>query len=739
VPARKRAVIVTDQIPGYQIGFERSGHGYYTGTFVTFLQRQGYDVTFVLIHPSVSFLRIRRDRFSFEIRSNRLGSSTTSLYPSSAVGLIKAIAWKVFAAMPRAAQALVSATRSALRRKQGYAHVLGRFPSADDRIFVSESICRVDPEIVLYDGLFNFCEISGRADRWLIAHDVKHERANSFAARGFSVLPAGFDDRTERDILNSCGNVIAIQWDEARTFERLAPQTRVVTVPVAVSAPTTRAPRSLGSPGQCLFVGSGTFHNVDGLRWFLAECWPKILAADSQAHLRIVGSAGSTLSDVPERVSIAGIVDDISDAYRTARVVVVPLRVGSGLKVKLVEALAHGVPIVTTDVGAQGLASFSPAPFVVANDARAFANAVVELLSDDGACRTLSTHASTVAESFSPDAAFREFEAALADRSSDVMPLSAPYPLGRICLAVPTFRRLHLLPALVDDLLQQRSDVAPRECTILIIDNDPGSSARTLIETGYATQRQHLLYENVQAPGLSEVRNFALAFTGRGSYDALVMIDDDERPSPGWLAELVRVAERNAADVVNGPVTPVFAEPPPNWIRAGRFFDEDDIEDLAPLDDASSNNFLLKVAAIERYALSFDPALNLAGGEDQLFFRQLFHRGGRIVRAAHANVMEMIPSDRTTLNYLLKRYLRKGNTLAYCDRKIHGSRRATFLRSVKAFASIFRATLSFLPMTLVRGRAGAVGCLCEAARGTGMLLGLAGTQILEYRRTRKKP
>jgi hypothetical protein len=92
---------------------------------------------------------------------------------------------------------------------------------------------------------------------------------------------------------------------------------------------------------------------------------------------------------------------------------VIPLRVGTGLKAKLVQALAHGCAVVTTSVGAQGLAELEPPPFIVADTAPDFALAVAGLIADPAARRELEDRAVRSAELFNPATAYRPMLAAL--------------------------------------------------------------------------------------------------------------------------------------------------------------------------------------------------------------------------------------------------------------------------------------------------------------------------------------
>lgn len=138
---------------------------------------------------------------------------------------------------------------------------------------------------------------------------------------------------------------------------------------------------------EIIFVaGFGHPPNEDAARWFVAEILPLIRAEVPDAHLSIIGSnpTEQVRTLIGDGVAVFADVTDtaLQAAYDRARVAVVPLRCGAGVKLKVVEALRTGVPLVTTPVGAQGLPGLSQI-VAVQDDALLFAEAVVGLLRDD--------------------------------------------------------------------------------------------------------------------------------------------------------------------------------------------------------------------------------------------------------------------------------------------------------------------------------------------------------------------
>ena len=142
----------------------------------------------------------------------------------------------------------------------------------------------------------------------------------------------------------------------------------------------------------------------------------------------------------------------------------------------------------------------------------------------------------------------------------------------RVCVAVATFRRQRQLAGLLHKLPLQVIDPTKHTLRFLIIDNDVTPTAKAVVDAARQQFSDPLQYIHVPDPGLSVVRNFALRNASEN--DAfLAMLDDDEVPEPGWLAELLHVQDVTNADAVVGPVSPCLPEGAPRWLKRGRFYE----------------------------------------------------------------------------------------------------------------------------------------------------------------------
>jgi succinoglycan biosynthesis protein ExoO len=213
----------------------------------------------------------------------------------------------------------------------------------------------------------------------IVMHDLFSRQVKptgGFGTRDFAGL---VDEATEMRLLEQADAVVAIQADEADIVRRLLPDQRVIVAPMIAK------PVSLPQPGvgyETLFVGSDTAANVDGLRWFIDEVWPAVVTAESRATLQVAGTVGQAVGSVPDTVNLLGRLPDLSALYQKVAVVVSPLRGGSGLKIKLVEALANGKSIVATNVTMQGIEAMGAGAVEVVDDSAGFAAAVNRLLAD---------------------------------------------------------------------------------------------------------------------------------------------------------------------------------------------------------------------------------------------------------------------------------------------------------------------------------------------------------------------
>jgi glycosyltransferase involved in cell wall biosynthesis len=200
----------------------------------------------------------------------------------------------------------------------------------------------------------------------------------------------------ERYICQKVDRVIAVSEADAQAFHRLTDKAVVDVVPNGIYA--SEYARPLGSlelgSSALLFTGTMNYRpNVDAVLWFTDNVLSEIRKAVPDARLFIVGNKPhDRLNGIRQRadVEVTGYVQDVLPFLHSAAVYVAPLRMGSGTRLKLLQAMAAGCAIVSTTVGAQGLDVTSGQEMILADDAMSFAQATVTLLRDAALRRELA-------------------------------------------------------------------------------------------------------------------------------------------------------------------------------------------------------------------------------------------------------------------------------------------------------------------------------------------------------------
>ena len=246
----------------------------------------------------------------------------------------------------------------------------------------------------------------------LDTHDVQYLRAQEFASRGMT-FPLRITRQEEQEIFNQFDAVMAIQSDESLLIRDMCPQLRVLTVGSMGAAPRILPSREI--PGRVLYVGGYNGANMDGLRRFLTVIWPRVTHQYEQAELRVCGYIfRAFLGEKFKRVCFLGHIDDIEEQYAEAALVINPSWIGTGLKIKTIDALARGKPLVTTSKGVEGLNGAIETACIISNDENAFAHSVFHLLTSPSARNKLAEDAAAYAKKhLTPTAVYGELLAFL--------------------------------------------------------------------------------------------------------------------------------------------------------------------------------------------------------------------------------------------------------------------------------------------------------------------------------------
>jgi glycosyltransferase involved in cell wall biosynthesis len=195
---------------------------------------------------------------------------------------------------------------------------------------------------------------------------------------------------------------LAISDSESRALLELDPHLVVKVIPNLFDIPSKLNSDPTSRRGA-LFVG-GFRHtpNVDAVLWFVKEIWPEVAKERADMTFCVAGSNPTTeilALHGMSGIEIVGYVPDLTDLFNRSRVFVAPLRFGAGVKGKIGQSMIHGLPIVATSIGAEGMDLHDGEHLLIADTPEAFGAAVLRLAEDDALWRRLQLNARTTIQS----------------------------------------------------------------------------------------------------------------------------------------------------------------------------------------------------------------------------------------------------------------------------------------------------------------------------------------------------
>jgi polysaccharide biosynthesis protein PslH len=228
------------------------------------------------------------------------------------------------------------------------------------------------------------------------SHEIAYDLARQFAVAGTNLgrrLYAGANWRKLRQeelgiYREASGVYLCSAADEQRLLDQI-PDARTAVIPNAADVEYYQPRPSDPPPDGRTVVYFGllsTVPNVDGVVHFVRDIWPRIAGAHPGAHCKIIGDQPppSLLALAGPRVELTGFVSDLRPHLAAAAAVVVPLRLGGGTRLKIVEAMAMGKAIVSTTLGAEGIEAVPGRDILIEDEPVAFAKAVSRLLTEPG-------------------------------------------------------------------------------------------------------------------------------------------------------------------------------------------------------------------------------------------------------------------------------------------------------------------------------------------------------------------
>ncbi|MEO1377456.1 MAG: glycosyltransferase family 4 protein, partial [Cyanobacteria bacterium J06635_10] len=234
------------------------------------------------------------------------------------------------------------------------------------------------------------------------------QRSAQLQKIGVAMHDGNWNVKAETAQLEKAQVLLAIQKEDAQVFKQMVGKDKVI-----INMPISAIPHSHTIeqvPARCLFVGSSSQHNSYGLQWFLENVWINIVQKVPNCSLHVCGSVCDSIRGTYPKVRFLGRVNDLKPEYGAAEVCLVPLLAGSGLKIKLVEAMSYSRACVSTSVGIQGLPEIVGKTAILADTVDDFAAAVQILLTDSEKRQWMERQAyEYVTEKLSPQSSYQPF------------------------------------------------------------------------------------------------------------------------------------------------------------------------------------------------------------------------------------------------------------------------------------------------------------------------------------------
>ncbi|MBL1142239.1 MAG: glycosyltransferase family 2 protein [Proteobacteria bacterium] len=296
-----------------------------------------------------------------------------------------------------------------------------------------------------------------------------------------------------------------------------------------------------------------------------------------------------------------------------------------------------------------------------------------------------------------------------------------------IAVCVATFKR----PELLNNCLSAIGQITiPGYCIplIIVVDNDSEKSGRASFKKATKNIEFESYYYVEPNRGISSARNRLLKESLNHHADFIGFIDDDEFPHSDWLMQHMQTSKKYNADVVAGPVVPVFSNQPINKMPNNSKLNTGD----TPRHVAAGNVLFRSKLATDNN-LCFNTAYNFTGGEDFHFFDRSYSLGNVHVWSAEAIIYETIPEERRTKKYLFFRHFTGAinNVLQY--KTNNNTFSVWFHFIIKIIGKIFSALVSAIIFLLTLNNSKLEKSIIKLASAIGYLCGLLNIIVERYR------
>lgn len=286
----------------------------------------------------------------------------------------------------------------------------------DDRAAMRDLISRLTAETqfdIAHADQLNMGQYAARVDGAIKVMDA-HNALWLLYKRLAETMPAGpkkwllnrdwrLLKKYEGELCRNFDAILAVSEEDRQALEEAATTSLETTIiPIAIDTDELPVVERIPNANHILHIGTMYWPpNIDGILWFIREIYPHIRAARPDVTFDVIGSRPpQAIKDYHEQdgINVTGYVEDPTDYYQQAALMIVPLRAGGGMRVKILNALSQGLPMVSTTLGAEGIAVEHGRHLLIADEPQAFAEATLQLLDDRQLADELGRNGRTLAE-----------------------------------------------------------------------------------------------------------------------------------------------------------------------------------------------------------------------------------------------------------------------------------------------------------------------------------------------------
>jgi glycosyltransferase involved in cell wall biosynthesis len=276
----------------------------------------------------------------------------------------------------------------------GDSYNISRFHSPDLERVLTKILKKNVFDIILFESIFTapyLNTIRQYSDGLAIlrAHNVEHRiwqflahETPQFTRKKYLTWLADKLEKYEVSVLSDFDGIAAISKEDLDNFRDLGCNLPMQLVPFGLDSAEWPSDSS-GQVNHVFHLGAMDWRpNQQGVRWFVNRVWPLVRQRNPNAQLKLAGRNFSKVWPVPENmgITVLGEIQDAWDMMTDSGIMIIPLISGSGMRIKAIEALAAGRPIVSTALGVEGIPGEHGKHFMVASTPERFAQSIIELL-----------------------------------------------------------------------------------------------------------------------------------------------------------------------------------------------------------------------------------------------------------------------------------------------------------------------------------------------------------------------